>query len=66
MIHQNCLLGVAWLGGLQDYLGNFCIPLVRILYGRRRRRDPDIASFQFQLRSIRCIRNMAAPRRPNI
>ena len=46
MIHQNCPLGVAWLGGLQDYLGNFRTPLARILYGRRRLRswDPDIAS----------------------
>ena len=58
MIHQNCLLGVAWLGGLQDYLGNFCIPLVRILYGRRRlkRRDPGIVNFQ--LWSIGCICNV--------
>ena len=68
MIHQNCPLGVAWSGGLQDYLGNFRTPLARILYGRRRlrSRDPDIASFRFQLRLIRCIRNMAAPHCPNI
>ena len=55
---KKCFLGVVWLGGLQDYPGNFCTPLARILYGRR---DPDIASFCSQLWSIRCIHNMAGP-----